>query len=144
MIIEAYRPNAVAAIEYYANDPNIDVVATSIQEAIQNDRLWDSGWDTCLWSHGPEHVSTDELRLILPKLFSQLHTLFLAWCPHGNYYGEDADNHNPWQRHRIIVPTPDIFHVLNLDLTIGTCDIENSPNALIWMYKWLQEHNNET
>jgi len=137
MIIEAHRSNAHIARAWYRNDPRIEVVGSSIQEAVDNDALWERGFDTCIWSHGPEHVGIEEHETLMPKLLDRLDMLFLAWTPWGNYYGEDAGNHNPWQRHRIVVPTPEVFASLNLGLEISTCDVENSPNALVWMYKWL-------
>jgi len=141
MIVEAYRPNANAAFEHYRDNPNIDVIGTSIQEAVDNEAIWTPGYNACLWSHGYEHVSIDEHEILLPKLFNRLDKIFIGWAPWGNYYGEDANNSNPWQRHQILVPDIDFPKRFNLDYF--TCDEKNSANALLVIHKWLREIENE-
>jgi len=140
MIIEAHEQNALVAARLYNKDPHMTVIVASIQKAVQHDDLWTKPFNTCIWSHGPEHVSPKELKKLLPRLYTKLDTAFIAWTPWGNYYGEDAKNPNQYQRHKIIVPTPDVFEEIDPDLTISTCDIENGPNGLVWMYKWLKEN----
>ena len=144
LIIEAYQSNVKTATRHYKDQPQVSVVWNSIQNAVDDPAIWEPGYDACIWSHGPEHVGIEEHPILLPKLFRRLNKLFLAWMPWGNHYGEDADNPNPWQRHRVLVPTPVDFEALNLNMNIGTCDTINSQHALVWIYKWLLENKNET
>lgn len=136
VIVEAYRHNAVAAQEHYSLMPNITVIHASLQDALKH-RLLDDEFDSCMWSHGPEHVSIEDLKWMVPELYSRLGNLFIAWCPWGDYYVEDDDHPNKWQQHQIAVPTPEIFNELDVDLTVKTCDIENGQHGLVWMYKEL-------
>jgi hypothetical protein len=136
LIIEAYEPNARAATEFYKKQDFIKVYHGTIQDAVDQEELWVKPFDACLWSHGPEHVSVEDHKVVLPKLLNKLRNIFVAWCPWGNWYGIGEQHSNMFQRHIIVDPTHEVFESLGIGLTVKNCSApKDSPDGLLFIYK---------
>jgi hypothetical protein len=121
-LLEIWSPN----IDHYSNGgPFHDLKLGDIREV---DGLTH---DALFWWHGPEHISKDEIPVVLERLEGMVSAIVLG-CPWGKYR-QGAEYGNPYEEHKATLYPVDF---LDWGYEVATCGMADTGDGLSHILAW--------